>query len=298
MTSLPFAFSKMHGLGNDFVIVDARNPLPADMGVDLPALARTLCDRHYGVGGDGLILLLPSARADLRMRIFNRDGSEAEMCGNGIRCIAAFAHARGAVTGRHMTVETGAGLLAPTLLDDGRVEVDMGEPILPGAQVPVHLEGVAETERILDAPLVVDGETYTVCCVSMGNPHCIVFLDAQRGNRLEGLALDEVPLEALGARIERHEAFCAGANVEFAALSAPDEVRVRVWERGAGATLACGTGACATMVAAALTGRVGSHARVHLPGGPLEIDWREGGTVKMRGPQTWVYDGTWRSRPA
>ena len=170
----------------------------------------------------------------------------------------------------------------------------MGEPILPSAQVPVHLDGVAETERVLDAPLVVDGETFIVCCASMGNPHCIIFLDRQQGNRLAGLPLDEVPLSTLGARIERLPCFPAGTNVEFAALLGPNEIAVRVWERGAGATLACGTGACATMVVAALTGRVGQRTRVHLPGGPLDVEWREGATVKMRGPYAWVYDGAWR----
>jgi diaminopimelate epimerase len=293
--SEPLRFAKMHGLGNDFVMVDARDPLPTPLVADLPDLARRICDRHYGVGGDGLILLLPSARADVRMRIFNRDGSEAEMCGNGIRCLAAFARDRGAVLGTTMTVETGAGVLTPTVLADHLVEVDMGEPILPAAQIPVALPGLAPVERVIDAPLPLDGETFTVTCVSMGNPHCVLFLDAQRGTTLDGVDLAAVPLASIGARLEAHPAFPAHANVEFAGLTGRDEIDVRVWERGAGATLACGTGACATMVAAALTGRVGPRARVHLPGGPLEIEWREGGTVKMRGPYAWVYDGEWRA---
>ena len=293
MTRETVAFAKMHGLGNDFVVVDARDPLPASATTDPGALARQICNRHYGVGADGLIWMLPSSRADVRMRIFNSDGSEAEMCGNGIRCLAAFAHARGAVTGRVMSVETGAGILSPTLLDDGRVEVDMGEPVLPCAQIPAVIPGVGETERVIDARLVVDDEAYTVCGVSIGNPHCILFLDVQGTTRLAGCDLSAVPLERVGPRIERCAAFPAGTNVEFAVVSGRDEIDLRVWERGSGITLACGTGACATMVAAALSGRVGHRARVNLPGGTLEIEWRPGSSVKMRGPQVWVYDGVW-----
>lgn len=289
---MTLTFAKMHGLGNDFVVVDARDPLPSSMADDLPVLARRLCDRHYGVGADGFILMLPSSRADVRMRMFNPDGSEAEMCGNGIRCLAAFARTTGAVAGNAMTVETGAGVLSPTLLNDGRVEVDMGAPILPSGQIPAQFDELSPRDRIVEAPLSVNGDTLTVTCVSMGNPHCVVFLDAQRGTTLDGMDLTQVPLDALGPHIEHHRNFPALTNVEFATLVGGNEIAVRVWERGAGATLACGTGACATMVAAALTGRVSHRAVVHLPGGPLEIEWREGGTVEMRGPYSWVYDGT------
>ena len=281
----------MHGLGNDFVLIDARDPLPPTVAADLPDLSRRLCDRHHGIGADGLILLLPSPRADVRMRIFNPDGSEAEMCGNGIRCLTAFAHERG-VSGNSMTVETGAGVLTPTLLGDGRVEVDMGPPILPAAQIPVRLTPTAPGDRVIDAELDVDGETFAATCVSMGNPHCVLFLDAQRGTSVDGVALNAIPIARLGPRIEQHPAFPAHTNVEFAEITNRDEITVVVWERGAGATLACGTGACAAMVAASLTARVGHRARVLLPGGVLEVEWREGGNAKMVGPFSHVYEGT------
>ncbi len=285
---MPLPFAKIHGLGNDFVLIDGiATPLPDD----LSDLARRMCDRHRGIGADGLILLLPSTSADVRMRMFNPDGSEPEMCGNGIRCLAAFARERRHVENASFTVETGAGVLRPAL-SGGQVTVDMGEPrLLPG---DLALHALPQAPSALQHTLEHGGHPYRYTGVSMGNPHCIIFLDEQRGTPLENLALADVPLADLGAALCQHPAFPQQTNVEFATVSGPDEVAVRVWERGAGATLACGTGACATMVAAHLTGRVGPRARVHLPGGPLEVAWEPGGHVMMTGPYEHVFDGMWR----
>ncbi|MBM3462924.1 MAG: diaminopimelate epimerase [Armatimonadetes bacterium] len=284
----------MHGLGNDFIVADAE-------GGDFTAQARALCDRHRGIGGDGLILLLPPTRAeaDLCMRMFNPDGSEAEMCGNGIRCLAGFARARFPQR-TTLRIETGAGLLTARLIDDedahgiGFVEIDMGPPRHTRGEIP--MDG-PPAESAIDVPLPHEGHVYTATCVSMGNPHCVLFLDAQRGTPLDGLDLAEVGLDVLGPQLERHPAFPRGANVEVATLVDRDEIHARVWERGAGLTLACGTGACATMVAAALTARVGRKARVVLPGGPLEIAWEKSGSVFMTGPYQRVFHGTLAGQP-
>lgn len=297
---MPIPFTKMHGLGNDFVMVDARSvPLPQDDS-DLSLLARSMCHRHLGVGADGLILLLESTQADARMRMFNPDGTEAEMCGNGIRCLAGFARVHGLQDGASLSVETGAGTLGTSLVScdeeagEGLVEVDMGPPRLEGAEVPVT--GCDPHAPAVNESLEMDGTVYTMTAVSMGNPHAIFFLDAQVGTPLAGVPLDRIPLEELGSRLEKHPRFPRHANIEFATLVHPGELAARVWERGAGATRACGTGACAVMVAACLTGRAGEHARVFLPGGPLDITWQGRDRVRMRGPYRFVFDGVWRNR--
>src|SRR5512145_1225824 len=233
-------FAKLHGTANDFIYVDARAGLPGDPA----ALAPRLCDRRRGIGADGLILLLPSERADCRMVIYNADGSRPEMCGNGIRGLAKFVHDRGLVRADPLRVETDAGVMTlTTTLRDGRVAtvtVDMGTPVWEGRDIPVAADG-----PVVERPLEVDGRTWTVTCVSMGNPHCVVFVD--------GVA--DLPLETLGPRFEHHPFFPRRVNTEFVQVEDRRRLTMRVWERGAGETMACGTGACAVAVAAARTGR-------------------------------------------
>ena len=274
MPTLPFA--KLHGTANDFIYVDARAGFPGDPA----AIARRLCDRRRGIGADGLILLLPSTEADGRMVIYNSDGSRAEMCGNGIRGLAKFAHERGLIAKNPLALETDAGVKTLSLQLDGsrvtRVTVDMGMPEWRGREIPVDADG-----EVLDHALVVDGRTWSVTCVSMGNPHCVVFVDDVAG----------LPLETLGPRFERHPFFPRRVNTEFVRVDDRERLTMRVWERGAGETMACGTGACAVAVAAARTGRSARRVTVTLPGGPLEIDWRADDRVLMTGDAVFVFDG-------
>ena len=272
-------FVKMHGLGNDFLLVEAERDPPARAG----AWARALCDRHFGVGADGLVFVLPSERADVRMRIFNADGSEAEQCGNAIRCVAKYAYESGLVRKDRLTVETiGAG---PQILDltieDGRVRnvrVDMGRPELRPDRIPVAAEG----QRAVDLPLSVEGHSFRFTAVSMGNPHCVIFVD-------DALKAD---VYKWGPLIERHPMFPNRTNVEFVSVRSREHLDMRVWERGAGPTLACGTGACASLVAAAVGGRTGREAAVSLAGGDLWIEWDEqSDRVYMTGPAETVYRG-------
>jgi diaminopimelate epimerase len=276
-------FTKMHGAGNDYVYVNCfEEPLPADPA----ALARTISDRHTGVGGDGLILICPSDVADALMRMFNADGSEAEMCGNGIRCVAKYLFDHGLTNQSTVQIETGAGVLTLELeIADGlvnRVRVEMGEPILEAARIPTTLSG----NPVRDAPLSVAGQTFNVTCVSMGNPHCITFVDE---------LTDELVL-GIGPQIEADAHFPRRVNAEFVTVISPDEVRMRVWERGSGETQACGTGACAVCVAGALTGRTGRRIIAHLPGGDLQLDWADDNHVYMTGPAVEVFSGEWTER--
>jgi diaminopimelate epimerase len=271
-------FSKMHGLGNDFIMVDDRERKIPDE--TLPALSRKVNDRHFGIGGDGLILVRPSKTADFQMRIINSDGSEAEMCGNGIRCFARFIVERGMTGANPVRVDTLAGVM---VLDVQRengevtgVRVDMGEPRTERPDVPMQGSGPA-----LNVPLCVEGREFEVTGVSMGNPHAVTFVDS----------LEDFPFEHFGPLIERHEMFPAKTNVHFVEQTGPDDLAVKVWERGAGPTLACGTGACAICVAANLTGRAGRAVTVHLPGGPLQIEWAEDNHLFMTGPAAFVFDG-------
>ena len=275
-------FSKYQGLGNDFLILDGRQEGGAsgDFGLT-PAAVRLLCDRRFGVGGDGVILALPPQRGgELRMRIFNADGSEPEMCGNGIRCLARFlADSDGDQPGRRWQVETLAGRIVPQLMEDGAIEVDMGPPFLEPSQVPTTLEpgrhGLPEGE------LEVEGHRLAVAAAGMGNPHVVIPV----------ADLSAVDLERLGPALEIHPAFPARTNVHFVQVLAPDHLVMRVWERGAGPTLACGTGACATLVACRLLGLCEATARVDLPGGALQIHWEGvGSPVLMRGPAEPVFD--------
>jgi len=271
-------FVKAQGIGNDFILIDCLRDNLGD--TNLAALAVRLCDRNFGIGGDGLILILPSERADCRMRVINSDGSEAEMCGNGIRCLAKYLFDRG-LAGESVAVETLAGVKTVAVVArDGqgvRFTVDMGVPRLEAEEIPVSgFEG-----KVISRPLDVDGRRFNITCVSMGNPHCVIFADSRERSTLENL----------GPKIENHPAFPNKTNVEFVRLINDHELQVNVWERGAGITLACGTGACASVVAGVLNGKVGRKATVHLPGGDLLIDWHEDGSVYMTGPAEEVFTG-------
>jgi diaminopimelate epimerase len=275
-------FSKYQGLGNDFLLFDLRQrPCHGADGAD-PDLVRRLCDRRFGVGGDGVILALPPEQGgDLRMRIFNADGSEAEMCGNGIRCLARFLADRdGDGPGRRWSVETAAGTIRPELGEDGQVKVDMGPPFLEPDAVPTTLP--SGPAGLPQGELEADGRIWSVAAAGMGNPHAVVPVPD----------LAAVDLEAIGAALEVHPAFPARANVHLVQVLDPSHLRLRVWERGAGVTLACGTGACATLVACHLLGLSARQARLDLPGGPLWIAWDEAsGHVFMTGPAEPVFHG-------
>ena len=274
-------FTKMHGVGNDYVYVDCfRNPLPHDP----VRLSRAISDRHFGVGADGLILICPSDRADARMRMFNADGSEAEMCGNGVRCVAKFLYDHGLVRKPALSVETGRGVSALELEVHGgsvrQVRVDMGEPLLEAARIPTTLPG----DPPIDVPLAVSGESLRVTCLSMGNPHCVTFVETPGDALVLGL----------GPQVERHAAFPRRTNAEFVRVNGPDDVAVRVWERGSGETLACGTGACAVAVAGVLAGRTQRRIIAHLPGGDLRVYWSETDNhVYLTGPAVEVFSGNW-----
>jgi diaminopimelate epimerase len=270
-------FTKMHGTGNDYVYVNAAEGLPGDPRV----LARRFADRRTGIGGDGLILICPSEVADCRMEMYNADGSRGEMCGNGIRCVAKYAYDRGIARRSPMAIETDAGIRTVELdTRDGRVSevtVDMGAPVLEGRLIPVDADG-----RVIARDLAVNGTVYQVTCVSMGNPHCVVF-----ERSVEGLPLDEI-----GPHFEHHAFFPRRVNTEFVEVLGRDAVRMRVWERGSGETLSCGTGACAVVVAGALTGRTGRRVRVHVRGGDLDVAWDDDDRVRMRGNAVEVFEGT------
>jgi diaminopimelate epimerase len=274
-------FTKMQGAGNDYIYLDCfQGPMPRD-----PAgLSRAMSDRHFGVGADGLILICPSEKADARMRMFNADGSEAEMCGNGIRCLAKYVYEHGLVRKPSLKIETARGILTVELEITGKsvrqAQVDMGEPIFNTDRIPTTLPGSPPTE----VALTIGDQALRVTCISMGNPHCVIFVDALS---------DELVLE-IGPRIEKHTAFPRRTNVEFVRVNRPEDVSVRVWERGSGETLACGTGACAVVVAGALTGRTQRRIVAHLRGGDLQLNWSEADNhVFMTGPTVEVFSGDW-----
>ena len=273
-------FTKYHGLGNDFILIDNRtSPDP----VITSKQAVQLCDRHFGIGADGVIFALPGQDGtDYTMRIFNSDGSEPEMCGNGIRCLAQFiADLEGKSTQESQyRIHTLAGVMTPKIKSDGKVTVDMGMPRLLAAEIPTTL-GAAD-EKVIAQPLEVADATWLVTCVSMGNPHCITFVED----------VAAIPLENIGPQFEHHPVFPKRTNTEFIQVVRPDYLKMRVWERGAGITLACGTGACATVVAGVLTGKSDRIATVELPGGCLEIEWSEiDQRVYMTGPAERVFAG-------
>jgi len=270
-------FTKMHGLGNDYVYVNAF----AERVGDAPSLARRVSDRHRGIGGDGLILIGPSSVGDVRMEMYNADGSRAEMCGNGLRCVAKYAFERRLVDGPEVSVETDAGLRrARCNLQDGTVRsvrVDMDVPAIAPESLPSTLQG----ERIVDHPLAIDGSTYNVTCVSLGNPHAVIFVDD----------LESIDLPRVGPRVENAAVFPRRINAHFARVDSPRHVTMRTWERGSGETNACGTGACAVGVAGVLCGRTMRSVIVTLPGGDLEIEWGADDHVFMTGPAEEVFTG-------
>lgn len=264
-------FVKMHGLGNDFVLLDCvRQTLPIH-----PGLVRSLCDRRHGIGADQLLVLEPSKRADYRMRVYNADGGEVEMCGNGIRCLAKYLVTQGLSPEGEQAIETRAGIIRPRV-EGGRITVDMGAPELEGPRIPAAMRG-----RIVDREVTLAGERRRITCVSMGNPHCVIFVED----------LKTCPVGRIGPQIERDPLFPQRVNVEFVRVESPSRISMRVWERGAGETAACGTGACAAAVAAFLNGRTGREVAVALPGGELSILWAEDGRVFMTGPAEEVFRG-------
>ena len=273
-------FTKYHGLGNDFILIDNRSSSEPKL---TPEQAIKYCDRHFGIGADGVIFALPGQDGtDYTMRIFNSDGSEPEMCGNGIRCLAQFiADLEGKSTQESQyRIHTLAGVMTPKIKSDGKVTVDMGMPRLLAAEIPTTL-GAAD-EKVIAQPLEVADATWLVTCVSMGNPHCITFVED----------VAAIPLENIGPQFEHHPVFPKRTNTEFIQVVRPDYLKMRVWERGAGITLACGTGACATVVAGVLTGKSDRIATVELPGGCLEIEWSEiDQRVYMTGPAERVFAG-------
>lgn len=266
----------MEGLGNDFILIDT---LKEDVSsIDFKKLAPKLCHRHFGIGADGILLVLKSDKANYRMQIFNPDGSEPQMCGNGIRCFARYVYE----TYEHKTVisiETLAGIILPVLdPKNNLIEVDMGEPVLEGKKIPVKETG----KPIVNKKLTAAEKEFTFTAVSMGNPHAVIFVDN----------VAEVDLECFGPAIENHEMFPERTNVEFIEVLNKNEIKMRVWERGAGETLACGTGACASVVAGVLTGKTDRNVKVHLPGGDLSIEWEEDTNhVSMAGPAFEIFKG-------
>jgi diaminopimelate epimerase len=272
MGSTPLAFAKYQGTGNDFVVIDGRDGL---LAVDWPRAARFLCDRHFGIGADGLLLVTRGEAAPYRMQVINADGSTPEMCGNGLRCVARFLYDRAAVGLGPFEVETGAGVLRPEVLPDLRVRIDMGKPNLRRSLIPMV---GPDARQVVEEPVM----DMLVTAVSMGNPHAVIFVPN----------VDRVPLAELGPLMEEHPDFPQRTNVEFVEVKSPTLARMRVWERGSGITLACGTGACATLVAGVLTGRLERRATIELPGGPLAIAWDEHDHVWLTGPAEPVFFGT------
>jgi diaminopimelate epimerase len=273
-------FVKMQGAGNDYIYVDLfHEKLTGDMS----KLAVAIANRHFGVGGDGLILICPSERADARMRMFNADGSEAEMCGNGLRCVAKYVYDHGIARKEQLKIETGRGILTVDLEVKGgkaqRVRVDMGQPILEAAKIPTTLPGNPPTE----AEVTIEGEAFTFTCVSMGNPHAVTFVP-EITDRL---------VHQVGPLVEKHAAFPKRVNVEFVKVNGKTDAHMRVWERGSGETLACGTGACAAAVAGVLTGRFDRQVTIHLLGGDLDIEWGQDDHVYKTGPAIEVFSGDW-----
>ena len=269
-------FWKMHGLGNDYVVIDNRN---GKIGTaEAGGLARRLCERRFSVGADGLLLVETSSVADVKMRIFNADGSEAEMCGNGVRCFAKYCYENNIARKKELTVETLAGIRRTWLTVQGNavafVRVDMGAPTLERSKIPMVGAGMCVNED-----LQVNGEHYNVACLSVGNPHCVIFVDS----------VDDFPVEQVGPRIENHKLFPKRTNVEFAQVLNRNELKVRVWERGCGETFACGTGACAAVVAGNMLGKVDSTVRVHLVGGDLEVEYAE--RLFLSGAAEKVFEG-------
>ncbi len=272
-------FTKMQWIGNDYIYINCfaeKVEHPSELSV-------RLSERHFGIGSDGIILIEPSEVADCRMDIYNADGSQAMMCGNGIRCVGKYVYERGIVKKDVLKVDTMSGIKTLRLTVENDivtfVTVDMGKPTLTAKDIPV----VFEKETIIDEPISVDGSDYRITCVSMGNPHCVLFVDD----------VNKVDIEKTGPKLEKHNIFPHRANIEFIQVLNKGEINMRVWERGSGETWACGTGACASVVACAVNQKTGRNVKVHLKGGDLEINWdEESDSVFMKGPAEFVFDGT------
>lgn len=271
-------FTKMQGIGNDYVYVNC-----LEEKVDHPEeLAKLVSDRHFGIGSDGLILIKPSEVADFEMAMYNADGSRGEMCGNGIRCVAKYVYDRGLTDKTHISIETLAGIKYLELTVEkgqvSQVRVDMGEPELLAERIPV----ISQQEKVIDVPITAGEKEYRMTCVSMGNPHCVVFMED----------VEHLEIEKIGPLFENHKLFPRRINTEFVKVIDRKTLQMRVWERGSGETLACGTGACATAVAAMLNGFCEDEVQIHLLGGDLTIEWnKESNHVFMTGPAEIVFDG-------
>lgn len=276
-------FTKMHGAGNDYIYIDCFATSIESLG-DISDLAVRMSDRHFGVGSDGLVLIMPSDNGcDVRMRMFNSDGSEAEMCGNASRCVAKYAYDHNIVKSKELSLQTKGGVKYITVYTDAddvatSARVNMGAPILKPADIPVKADG----DKVVASPLDVDGDTKMMTCVSMGNPHCILFVGG----------VQDAPVHTLGPKVEVHPAFPRKTNVEFAHVADRSTIEMRVWERGAGETMACGTGACATLVAAVINNLTDRKATLKLLGGDLEIEWAlADNNVYMTGPAAYAFTG-------
>ncbi|WP_061231737.1 diaminopimelate epimerase [Leptospira interrogans] len=272
-------FTKMEGIGNDYVYIDStRNDIRLT-----PEQIQKISDRNFGIGSDGVIFIRNSKQGDFMMDMYNSDGSSSEMCGNGIRCVAKYIYDHGLTSSKNPKIETGAGILEVDLkIGSGNkvdlVSVDMGKPALVPSQIPVVWKN---EETIIDQPLEIGDKNLKFTAVSMGNPHCVIFVDDS----------DEFPVRGIGPLIERHSIFPKRVNVEFVTIRGKDHLYQRTWERGAGETLACGTGACAVMVAGNLTGRSGKDVQIDLRGGTLRIQWQESGNILMTGPAREIFSG-------
>jgi diaminopimelate epimerase len=274
-------FTKMHGIGNDYIYINC-----FEEKVENPAeLSKFMSDRHFGIGSDGIVLIKSSTIADFCMNMYNSDGSQAEMCGNAVRCVGKYVFENGMTTKQNVDIETLSGIKKLELaITGGKVEsvtVDMGEPIIVPENIPVQLDGIA----VINHPLTINRKEYKITCVSMGNPHAVVFLD-------ENETLDDLNIELVGPLFENNPLFPRKTNTEFVKVIDKNNLKMRVWERGAGETMACGTGACAVLVASSLTGNSDRQATIHLLGGNLDIRWdEETNHVFMSGPATKVFEG-------
>ena len=272
-------FTKMEGLGNDFIML---NGLKENIPQNLAEFSKKYCDRHFGIGADGVIIIWQSDIADIKMQIINSDGSEAEMCGNGIRCFAKYLYDKKIIEKKKITVETLAGIIIPEIITDennqvAAVEVDMGEPVLQGELIPT----VFKQEQVVSQPIKIEEREFFITAVSMGNPHCVVFTDD----------LSDENLHKWGPLIERSEYFPKKTNVEFVKVLGETEAQMRVWERGAAVTLACGTGACAVLTAGILNKKLAKEITLHLDGGDLFMSMHDDGHAFMRGPAKTVFEG-------
>lgn len=278
---MPFTFTKLHGCGNDYLFVDCTKGSPLPGSPEMPAISRYVSNRRTGVGSDGVILICSDRIADFRMEMYNADGSRGQMCGNGIRSLGKYVYDHGLTASRHLQIATDCGIKKLDLELDGgkvhRVRVEMGKAILDGRQIPVDADG-----QVIDRPFEAAGRTWKITCVSMGNPHCVTF----------DVDPESLEIEQVGPKFEHHPFFPERVNTEFVRVDSRRELTMRVWERGSGETFACGTGACAVLVAAVLTGRADPHATVHLRGGDLEIEYHDDASVVMTGPTVEVFSAS------